>query len=165
MRINFAQFPIYDGIKKEKLIASNITEAFGDWIYKNVAGLKAHLLAEKIFKSTVDGVELDEEEVDIIRRSTLCCRLAADSLNDYLDKRRRNNMKIENLERASRINDELAKLKLAKETLNNGGYVRIYSSARSSAGCVELDIANFNGEVSTCIDNHIAELESEIETL
>lgn len=27
-------------------------------------------------------------------------------------------MKIENLERASRINDELAKLKLAKETLN-----------------------------------------------
>ena len=27
MRINFAQFPIYDGIKKEKLIASNITEA------------------------------------------------------------------------------------------------------------------------------------------
>lgn len=49
-------------------------------------------------------------------------------------------MKIENLERASRINDELAKLKLAKNTLNNGGYVRIYSSARSSAGCVELDI-------------------------
>lgn len=63
-------------------------------------------------------------------------------------------MKIENLERASRINDELAKLKLAKETLNNGGYVRIYSSARSSAGCVELDIANFNDEVNTCIDNH-----------
>ena len=31
-------------------------------------------------------------------------------------------MKIENLERASQINDELAKLKLAKETLNNGGY-------------------------------------------
>lgn len=49
MRINFAQFPIYDGIKKEKLIANNITEAYGDWIYKNVAGLKAHLLAEKIF--------------------------------------------------------------------------------------------------------------------
>lgn len=166
MKINFAQFPIYDGIKKENLIASNITEAFGDWIYKNVAGLKAHLLAEKIFKSTVDGVELDEEEVDIIRRSTpMLSGLLADSLNDYLDKRRRNNMKIENLERASRINDELAKLKLAKETLNNGGYVRIYSSARSSAGCVELDIANFNDEVNTCIDNHIAELESEIETL
>jgi hypothetical protein len=89
MRINFAQFPIYDGIKKEKLIASNITEAFGDWIYKNVAGLKAHLLAEKIFKSTVDGVELDEEEVDIIRRSTpMLSGLMADSLNDYLDKKK-----------------------------------------------------------------------------
>jgi len=48
MRINFAQFPIYDGIKKEKLIASNITEAFGDWIYKNVAGLKAGLLADSL---------------------------------------------------------------------------------------------------------------------
>ena len=89
MRINFAQFPIYDGIKKEKLIASNITEAFGDWIYKNVVGLKAHLLAEKIFKSTVDGVELDEEEVDIIRRSTsMLPGLLADSLNDYLDKKK-----------------------------------------------------------------------------
>ena len=67
MRINFAQFPIYDGIKKEKLIASNITEAFGDWIYKNVAGLK----------------------VDIIRRSTsMLPGLLADSLNDYLDKKK-----------------------------------------------------------------------------
>ena len=74
-------------------------------------------------------------------------------------------MKIENLERASQINDELAKLKLAKETLNNGGFVRIYSTARSSAGCVDLDIVNFNEEVNACIDNHIAELESEIETL
>lgn len=74
-------------------------------------------------------------------------------------------MQIENLERAGQINDELAKLKLAKETLNNGGYVRIYSSARSSAGCVELDVVNFNEEVNMCIDNHIKELESEIETL
>ena len=88
MRINFAQFPIYDGIKKEKLIANNITEAYGDWIYKNVAGLKAHLLAEKIFKSTAEGVEIDEEEVDIIRRSTsMLPGLLADSLNDYLDKK------------------------------------------------------------------------------
>ena len=84
MRINFAQFPIYDGIKKEKLIANNITEAYGDWIYKNVAGLKAHLLAEKIFKSTAEGVEIDEEEVDI---TSMLPGLLADSLNDYLDKK------------------------------------------------------------------------------
>ena len=45
-------------------------------------------------------------------------------------------MKIENLERASQINDELAKLKLAMDTLNIGGFVRIYSSARSCGGCV-----------------------------
>lgn len=88
MKINFVQFPIYDGIRKERLVASNITDAFGDWIYKNVAGLKAHLLAEKIFKSTAEGVEIDEEEVDIIRRSTsMLPGLLADSLNDYLDKK------------------------------------------------------------------------------
>ena len=88
MKINFVQFPIYDGIRKERLIASNITDAFGDWIYKNVAGLKAHLLAEKIFKSTAEGVEIDEEEVDIIRRSTsMLPGLLADSLNDYLNKK------------------------------------------------------------------------------
>ena len=88
MKINFVQFPIYDGIRKERLIASNITDAFGDWIYKNVAGLKAHLLTEKIFKSTAEGVEIDEEEVDIIRRSTsMLPGLLADSLNDYLSKK------------------------------------------------------------------------------
>lgn len=88
MKINFVQFPLYDGIRKERLVASNITNAFGDWIYKNVAGLKAHLLAEKIFKSTAEGVEIDEEEVDIIRRSTsMLPGLLADSLNDYLDKK------------------------------------------------------------------------------
>lgn len=88
MKINFVQFPLYDGIRKERLVASNITDAFGDWIYKNVAGLKAHLLAEKIFISTAEGVEIDEEEVDIIRRSTsMLPGLLADSLNDYLDKK------------------------------------------------------------------------------
>lgn len=88
MKINFVQFPLYDGIRKERLVASNITDAFGDWIYKNVAGLKAHLLAEKIFKSTAEGVDIDEEEVDIIRRSTsMLPGLLADSLNDYLDKK------------------------------------------------------------------------------
>lgn len=88
MKINFVQFPLYDGIRKERLVASNITNAFGDWIYKNVAGLKAHLLAEKIFKSTAEGVEIDEEEVDIIRRSTsMLPGLLADSLNDYLNKK------------------------------------------------------------------------------
>lgn len=88
MKINFVQFPLYDGIRKERLVASNITDAFGEWIYKNVAGLKAHLLAEKIFKSTAEGVEIDEEEVDIIRRSTsMLPGLLADSLNDYLNKK------------------------------------------------------------------------------
>lgn len=74
-------------------------------------------------------------------------------------------MKIENLERASQINDELAKLRLAQSTLASGGVVRIYSSARSSAGCVELNVVNFNDEINACITNHINELQSEIETL
>lgn len=74
-------------------------------------------------------------------------------------------MKIENLERASQINAELAKLRLAQSTLASGGVVRIYSSKRSSAGCVELDVVNFNDEINACITKHISTLQEEIETL
>lgn len=74
-------------------------------------------------------------------------------------------MKIENLERASQIQTELAKLNLAKKTLNYGGHVRIYSSARSDAGYVNLDVVNFNDEINACIDKHIENLKEEIATL
>lgn len=69
------------------------------------------------------------------------------------------------MERACQINDELAKLKLAQSTLNNGGIVRIYSSLRSSAGCVDLDVTSINEKINACITDNISSLEHEIETL
>lgn len=89
MKINFTQFPVYDGIKKEKLIAHNVTEALGNGIYMNIPGLKAHLLAEKIFKSDSNGVELDEDEVNLLRASSeLFPGVFADSIIDFLNKRK-----------------------------------------------------------------------------
>lgn len=88
MKVNFVQFPLYDGIKKERLVANDITEDFGDWIYKNVPGLKAHVLAEKIFNSTMEGVDIDADEIAIIRQScAMLPGLLSDSLNDYLNKK------------------------------------------------------------------------------
>lgn len=88
MKVNFTQFPVYDGIKKEKLVAHNVTEALGNGIYMNIPGLKAHLLAEKIFESDSNGVELDEDEVNLLRTSAeLFPGVFADSIVDYLVKK------------------------------------------------------------------------------
>lgn len=86
MKINFTQFPIYDGIKKERLIAHNISESLANGIYINIPGLKAHLLAEKIYKS-VEEMDLDNEEIKIIIESAeMFPGVLADSIKDYLNK-------------------------------------------------------------------------------
>lgn len=84
MNVNFAQFPIYEGIQKKMRIATDIRLEYADWMYKNVPGIRAHLLAEKIFRSGNDGVELSEEDVSVIRQSASALPgLLADSLNDF----------------------------------------------------------------------------------
>lgn len=88
MKVNFKQFPVYDGIRKEKLVAYDVTEALGNGIYMNIPGLKAHLLAEKIFKSTTEGVELDGEDLAIVRSAAeLFSGVFADSITDFLNKK------------------------------------------------------------------------------
>lgn len=88
MKINFTQFPVYDGIKKERLIAHNVTEALGNGIYMNIPGLRAHLLSEKIFKSTTEGVELDDEDLYILKSAAeLFPGVLADSIVDCIDKK------------------------------------------------------------------------------
>lgn len=88
MKINFLQFPVYDGIRKEKLIAHDVREALGNGIYMNIPGLKAHLLAEKIFKSANEGVELDGEDLAIVKSAAeLFPGVFADSITDFLNKK------------------------------------------------------------------------------
>lgn len=88
MKINFLQFPVYDGIRKEKLIAHDVREALGNGIYMNIPGLRAHLLSEKIFKSTTEGVELDDEDLYILKSAAeLFSGVFADSITDFLNKK------------------------------------------------------------------------------
>lgn len=96
MKIDFTRFPVYDGIKKERLIALNISESLGNGIYMNIPGLKAHLLAEKIYKSDGD-VEIDNEEINLLMEaSELFPGVLADSVRDYLNKKQKEEMSNEN---------------------------------------------------------------------
>lgn len=93
MNVNFKQFPVYDGIRKEKLIAHDVREALGNGIYMNIPGLRAHLLSEKIFKSTAEGVELDDEDLYILKSAAeLFSGVFADSITDFLNKKEKKDL-------------------------------------------------------------------------
>ena len=84
MKVNFTQFPIYTKIKKDMKVACNVVDPLANGIYKNVAGLQAHLLSEKIYQSTGE-MELNDGEVEIINKVSECFPGAfADSLTDYI---------------------------------------------------------------------------------
>ena len=82
MKINFKNFPVYKGISKSTREAVDISESLANCIYSSVPGIKAHVLAEKIFKAE-QGIELDEEEVAINITSQLP-GMYADSITDHI---------------------------------------------------------------------------------
>lgn len=84
MIVNFKQFPIYQGISKKMKVAADISESLANCIYSTVPGIRAHMLAEKIY-SAEGNVEISEEEVAIIRTITPeLPGMYADSINDHL---------------------------------------------------------------------------------
>ena len=84
MIVNFKQFPIYQGISKKMKEASDISESLANCIYSIVPGIRAHVLAEKIY-SAEGNVEITEEEIAIIRAITTDLPgMYADSINDHL---------------------------------------------------------------------------------
>ncbi len=86
MKIDFTKFPIYEGIKKEMRVANDMTFFFGNSIYNNMPGIDAHVLAEKIYQSTEDGVELTDREVKLLRNlASMLPGVFADSINDHLN--------------------------------------------------------------------------------
>lgn len=87
MKIDFTKFPCYTGIKKELRIESDIAESLGDAIYTNIPGIAASSLAHKIYSGKGDA-EYDDRELQIIRDCTaLFPGVYADSINDYLDEK------------------------------------------------------------------------------
>ena len=85
MKIDFTKFPCYNGIKRDIRIEMDIAESLANAIYINVQGIAASSLAHKIY-SNKGEVNYDEREVRIIRDCTpLFSGVYADSINDYLD--------------------------------------------------------------------------------
>ena len=67
-------------------VFGGIAEEYADSIYRNIPGISAHVLAEKIFRSTGE-TELDDTEVDTILSSIdLFPGVFADSMKDYIGK-------------------------------------------------------------------------------
>ena len=86
MKINFRKFPMYASIRKDMVVEQDIAEQYADSIYRNVPGLAAHVLAEKIFGSTGETV-LNDSEIDTILNSIdLFPGIFADSMKDYINK-------------------------------------------------------------------------------
>lgn len=85
MTINFKQFPIYQGISKKIKVAADISESLANCVYSTVPGIRAHMLAEKIY-SAEGSVEISVEEVAIIRDITATLPgMYSDSINDYIN--------------------------------------------------------------------------------
>ena len=65
MKIDFRKFPMYQGISKQVKIAVDVAESLANTLYINVPGIKAHVLAEKIYKAEGEE-EYSIDEVDFI---------------------------------------------------------------------------------------------------
>lgn len=68
MKINFKEFPIFIGIERTEKVLFDVRRDLANAMYVNVAGIEAHVLAEKIYKS--DGpIDIEPEEQQVIERS------------------------------------------------------------------------------------------------
>lgn len=88
MKINFRTFPVYTAINKEAVTQRDISFIVSNGIYTNVPGIQAHALAMKIYAAK-EAVELDETEVELLQRCMeIFTGIIADSVKDYILKKR-----------------------------------------------------------------------------
>ena len=69
-KINFRALPVYTGIAKKEQVRMDVAESLADYIYQKVPGLVAHVLSEKIYKSTGE-IELTDQERNILLQVSL----------------------------------------------------------------------------------------------
>lgn len=83
-KINFKNFGVYTGILKTKKDVIDVRKELADIIYTQAAGIVAHDLAFRIYKS--DGeIEVNEEEAAIIlRMASTATGAFYDSVKDIL---------------------------------------------------------------------------------
>lgn len=84
--INFEEFSLYMGIAKTNNHIGDARESVANLLYLNVAGIRAHSLALKIYQS--DGeTEYSDDEVQLIQEvaNKHCLPNFIDSLSDMID--------------------------------------------------------------------------------
>ena len=64
MKVDFTKFPLFTGIDRQDMVIADIRKDIADGIYRNVPGLPAHVLAEKIYRNEL--VELADDEIHIL---------------------------------------------------------------------------------------------------
>ena len=84
-RIDFKNFEMWEGIAHRQKKVVDIREGVADLIYKNVSGMRGHMLAHKVYES--DGMtEFTDEETKIIinMAEQLCVGPVIDGLHEQL---------------------------------------------------------------------------------
>lgn len=82
MKVDFTKFPLFTGIDRQDMVIADIRKDIADGIYRNVPGLPAHVLAEKIYRNEL--VELADDEIHILDLYTFASvGQLADSWQDY----------------------------------------------------------------------------------
>ena len=86
MKINFEKFKVYTSISHKTAQTTDVRERFADMIYTGMNGIRAQVLAMKIFKSN-GSVEYEPEEIKLIKgiAEQFCVPGFIDGLNEQLN--------------------------------------------------------------------------------
>jgi hypothetical protein len=86
MKINFEKFKVYTSISHKTAQTTDVRERFADMIYTGINGIRAQVLAMKIFKSN-GSVEYEPEEIKLIKgiAEQFCVPGFIDGLNEQLN--------------------------------------------------------------------------------
>ena len=85
-KIDFQHFRIANGIKNDVIVEIDTREQLADVIYKNVNGIAALTLAQKIYKSEGE-TEYDEGEIKVLTEviDNICRAAIVDAYHKIID--------------------------------------------------------------------------------
>ena len=91
VKLNFQHFSVPTGVSRKNRQTGDARESFADMIYLNVNGIRAHLLAMKIYHSEGD-TEYSPDEVTLIREvaEKLCAPNFIDGLMEQMENQPKN---------------------------------------------------------------------------
>lgn len=86
-KLNFQQFSLPTGIKKEQRVTGDARESIANVLYLNVNGIRAHHLAFKIFESEGEQ-DYADDEIELLKEvvNRYCLPNFIDGLKEQLNK-------------------------------------------------------------------------------